>query len=241
MLCLRKEERVLPAASVRDRLAERIQQIEEQESRKIRGKEKLDLKDEVLLDMMPQAFTRNSRIYGYLDLAQGWLVVDASSQTKADEFQETLRETLGSLPVRPLSVNHAPADAMTRWISDYQPPEGFEIGHDLDLKDTSEEGGVIRIRKQNLDSREIRAHIDCGMQTSVIALNFSDRFDCLIDEDLGIKRLRFSDAVLDAADDVDTETAAQRFDTDFALMGAELSRFLPKLIEIFGGEPESSF
>ena len=43
---------------------------------------------------------------------------------------------------------------------------------------------------------------------------------------------------MEEAADVDTEDAAARFDADFALMGMELARFIPAVVEAHGGLDE---
>ena len=51
-----------------------------------------------------------------------------------------------------------------------------------------------------------------------------------------MRRLRFSDALVEeAAEAAADDQAAALFDADFTLMSLELRRFLPRLIEVFGG------
>ena len=63
MICTRKEEKILPAAAVRELLDARIQEVEEKDGRKPGGNEKQRLKDVVLLHLMPRAFSKSSRNY----------------------------------------------------------------------------------------------------------------------------------------------------------------------------------
>ena len=239
MICLRKEEKILPTAVVNERLAERALEIEEQEGRKVRGKERQNLKDEILLDMMPRAFSKNSRVFAYIHPQQGWLVVDAANPGKAEEVVNLLRETLGSLPVVPLTVEEAPSSIMTSWLLKGSQLADIVIEDECELRDPGEEGGIVRVRKQDLSSDEIRTHLDAGKIVTRLAVVFDERIACVLDEKLLIKRLRFQDVVLDEAGEVDAETAAQRFDTDFVIMTLELSRFIPRLVEVFGGIADS--
>ena len=52
-----------------------------------------------------------------------------------------------------------------------------------------------------------------------MALTFDDRISFVLNDQLQLKRIRFTDAVLDETEDADT--AAQRFDADFAIMSLE--------------------
>jgi recombination associated protein RdgC len=69
-----------------------------------------------------------------------------------------------------------------------------------------------------------------------IAVSWNERLSFVLDEAMGIKRLRFLDLVQEQASDVDAADAAERFDVDFAIMAGELAAFLPRLMELFGGE-----
>ena len=48
--------------------------------------------------------------------------------------------------------------------------------------------------------------------------------------------LRFLDLIQDQVADIETGDEAAQFDVDFSIMSAELANFLPRLIELFGGE-----
>jgi len=191
----------------------------------------------VLTDLLPRAFTRSSHLYAYIDPHDGWVVVDSATAKKAEELLSTLRETLGSLRVRPLAVNNSPAMTLTRWL-EKAPPAGFELGDECELKEPVDKGGVMRGRRIDLASTEVRSHLDAGMQAAKLAVEWQERIGCLLCDDLGIRRLRFLDLVMQEAAEVDAEDTLARFDADFALMGLELARFIPAVVEAFGGIEE---
>jgi len=237
MLCLRREDRILPAAVVREHVDEKAEAIVQAEARPVGRKERQRIKDEVLTDLLPRAFTRSSHLYAYIDPQDAWVVVDSATAKKAEELLSALRETLGSLRVRPLAVNNSPAMALTRWL-EKAPPVGFELGDECELKEPVDKGGVMRGRRIDLASAEVRSHLDAGMQAAKLAVEWQERIGCLLCDDLGIRRLRFLDLVMQEAAEVDTEDALARFDADFALMGLELARFIPAVVEAFGGIEE---
>jgi recombination associated protein RdgC len=236
MVCARKEEKVMPAAAVRDAVEARLRDIEAREGRRPGGRRRAEIKDEVIFDMLPRAFTRSSASHAYLDPREGWLVVDAGSARKAEEMTGLLRDTLGSLSVVPLGVARAPVQVMTDWLTTGDIPPGFQVEDECDLLDPGEQRGTVRVRKQDLGSDEIRAHLDAGKVVTRLALTFDDRLSFALDQRLTVKRLRFLDLVQEAAREVDAESAPERFDADFAVMTLELARFLPRLVEAFGGE-----
>lgn len=234
MLCMRREERVLPSAVVREALADKVRQIEAAESRQVRRKEQQKLKDDIVHKLLPQAFTRSSHLYAYIDPANGWLVVDAAAAKKAEELVSLLRESLGTLRARPADVQQSPVALMTAWLNG-QPPQGFEIGDECELREPVEGGGVVRCRNQELQADEVLNHLAAGKQVTKLAVSWDERLSCILSDDLTIKRLRFLDLVMDEAADVAADDPIARFDADFALLSLELARFIPRWLDAFGG------
>lgn len=236
MVCARNEEKVLPQAVVREIVDERIEEIETEQMRRVPRKERMALRDEVLQDLLPKAFTRSSRIFAYIAPREGWLVVDASSVRKAEELLTLLRKGLGSLPATPLTVNTAPAAVMTGWLQGQGLPGDFVLGDECELRDPAQDGGIVRCRRQDLGGEEIRTHLQAGKQVARLAVAWNERLACILGEDLAVRRLRFLDVVQEEARQTEAGDAQARFDADFALMTLELSRFIPRLVEVFGGE-----
>ena len=160
MVCLRREDRILPSAVVREHVEEKAEAISLAESRPVGRKEKQQIKDEVIVDLLPRAFTRSTHLYAYIDPKDGWAVVDSGTAKKAEELLSALRETLGSLRLKPLAVNNAPASVLTRWLETSTPP-GFELGDECELKEPVDKGGVMRGRRMDLASAEVQITPRC--------------------------------------------------------------------------------
>lgn len=241
LIALRKEEKLLPASVIKELVDEKAEVIEAEQHRKVRRKEKDELKEEVMLEMLPRAFSKNRRCYAYLAPADGVLVVDAGSAKQAEDLASTLRKSVGSLPVRPPAVEQAPAFTFTGWLSEsIDVPASIELGTECELKDTSEDGGVVRCKGLDLQGDEIRSHLDAGMQVTKLSVTWDDNLSFVLDEELGIRRLKFGDTLQEKLDDVDADDAAARFDAAFSLMTLELARLIPGLLEALGGEDRSA-
>ncbi|OOZ36991.1 recombination-associated protein RdgC [Solemya velesiana gill symbiont] len=238
MMCARRDERILPAAVVREHLVEKVAAIEEAEARKVRRREREEIKDEILTDLMPRSFTKSSTTYAYVDTKGGWLVVDAASAKRAEELITLLRETIGTLPLKPLEVAQSPAYVMTSWLKGVDPAADFLVQDECELRDTVEEGGIIRCRRQDLEGEEIRVHLDAGKQVVRLAVEWHERLSLVLTEEMSIKRLKFMDVIQEEAAEAETDDEAARFDVDFSLMTLELGRFIPRLVETFGGLAE---
>ncbi len=239
MVCAQKEERVLPSAVINEQLAEKVEQIEAAEARPVRRKERLQLKEELTMTLLPQAFTRSTRTYAYVDRKDGWLVVDVSSSARAEDLIAQLRASVegagAAITARLPNTEASPRVMMTQWLRGDGIPAGFELGDEYELQDTDKEGGVVRCRRQDPFSEEIQAHLDAGKQVTKLALTWRERLEFVVGEDLAIKRLRFTDTLKQELDSGHEDPMVQ-FDSDFAFMTLELSKFIAELIAAFGGE-----
>ena len=236
LLCARKEEKMLPSTVVKDALQDKVEALEAEQGRALKKKEKEGLKDEILMNLLPRAFTRHSQTSVWINPADGYLVVDAGSAKKADDVLALLRKCIGSLPVIPVALKTPPEITMTEWLNESATPAGFELEDEVELRSALEHGGIIRAKQQDLLSEEMKAHLLADKLVTKLALNWSDSLSFLLGDDLSIKRVKFSEELKEQNDDVLSEDKAARLDADFALMTGEFARFIPELIAALGGE-----
>ena len=81
-LCI--EKKVLPGNVVKREVEERLKKIEQQTGARPGKKRAKDIKEEVVLDLLPKAFTKIETIPVWLDPVQKLAIVDAGSVAKAD-------------------------------------------------------------------------------------------------------------------------------------------------------------
>ncbi|MGE5155438.1 MAG: recombination-associated protein RdgC [Bdellovibrio bacteriovorus] len=237
LLCARKQERLLPPSAVAEALEERIGEIESGESRDIGRAERRRLKEQIVNEMLPRAFTRSRRTLLYIDTQSGWLAVDTASERQAEDVVSLLRETLGSLPAKPPAPVRAPGDLLTGWLLTGEAPADFAPADACELRDPQENAGVIRCSGQDLASEEILNHLRAGKRVVKLALEWDQRLGFVLADDLSIKRLRLDTALLEEAGE--TEGAAARLDAEFAIMALQLRQLIARLDALFGldGEP----
>lgn len=236
MICAKKEEKVLPTAVVNEIVQERVLALETEQGSKLSRKERNSLKDEIIFELLPKAFSFSRKTYAYIDLKGGWIVVDAASSKKAEDLLSSLRRCLGSLPVTPINTVESPSIVMTHWLMENQTPTGISIEDECELRSPDDEGGIVRCKNHDLALPEIKNHLKSGKLAIKLALNWEDKISFILDEELAVKRLRILDVIEDQIADINAETDAERFDADFSMMTLELANFLPRLLELFGGE-----
>ncbi len=86
LLCMRREQKVIPASAVKEEVEEQVLAIQDETGRKVFSKEKQSIKEEVVAKMLPRAFTKSSHVYAYVDTKNHYLVINAASDKVADLF-----------------------------------------------------------------------------------------------------------------------------------------------------------
>lgn len=234
LLTVGSEDKLLPSQVVNEELQRKVRKIAEEEDRKVGGRERKRLKEDLLLELLPRAFVRQSRLSAYVDKAGGWLVLDTSSRKSAETALSQVREALGSFPAVPLAPEQAPRLLMTDWLATGKLPAGLALGDECELRDPSTAtGAIVRCRRQDLDADEVKEHLRTGKQVFALGLVFDERISFVLGEDLIVRKLKFLDVVLDELAD-SAEDAYAELDATFALLTLELARLLAKLEEWFG-------
>lgn len=239
LLCLHREEKILPASVVRDLLKERVAAIEAQQARAVYRKEKLALKDEIVQDCLPRAFSRHTALRLLIDPAARWVFVDTASAPRAEEALNLLREGLGRFPVIPVRTVQAPSAMMSAWLTRASLPEDFTLRDEGELRDPGEPAATVRCRGVDLLSDEVRQHVQGGMQVVRAFLGWQEQLSFVLGDDLCLRRMKFADALVKENEVLSDDDRLARLDADLALMAPALSALQDRLIALFGGEDET--
>ena len=234
ILKLKVETKAVPGSVVTRKARERAAQIEATTGRKPGKKETRDLKDEIKLDLLPMAFTKQGAVAVWIDPQARLLVVDAASQAKGDEVVTALVQSLDGLVLTLVNTKTSPAVAMAGWLSSQEAPAGFSVDRECELKASDESKAVVRYSRHPLDTDEVRQHIEAGKVPTKLALTWNDRVSFLLTEGLQIKKVDFLDVVFEG-------TRAGKddgFDTDVSIATAEMRGMVADLVMALDGEVE---
>ena len=229
------ESKMLPASVLARKVDEKKARIEQESGRKPGKKESRELKEEAKLDLLPMAFTKQGSTWVWIDPDARFLCIDASSQSRADEISTALTELWPGFALSLLDTQTSPQAAMAHWLREYEPPAGFSIDRECELKSADESKAVVRYARHRLDIEEVRDHIDAGKLPTKLALTWDERVSLQLTEALQLKKISFLDSVFENQSSDDSG-----FDTDVAIATGEISRLLPDLIAALGGEGRSA-
>ena len=229
---LMTETKAIPADVINRKTDERCAQVEASTGRKPGKKETRDIKDDIRLELLPMAFSKQASTLVWYDPDSAMILVDASSQAKADEVVTALVQSLPGLALSMVNTQLSPTHAMAEWLVDQEAPQGFSVDRECELKACDESKSVVRYSKHSLDISEVPAHIAAGKMPTKLALTWSDRVSFVLTDAMQIKKLTFLDVVF--SDSV--ALAADNFDADVIIATGELRKMIPDLMETLGGE-----
>ena len=223
------EDRLLPSAVINDQLGRKLAEIEEKEGRRLGGRARKRLKEDIVLELLPRAFVRPVRCSATLDLEHGFIAVDTSSRKTAENLVSELRHALGSFPALPLNAEASVRVILTGWLAGEPLPPGLSLGDECELKDPVDGGAVVRCSRHELQVDEIRQHLEAGEQVTRLALVLDDHVGFVLGEDLVLRKLKFLDGAVDQLEGSEADGVAAELDARFALMSGELKRLFAVL------------
>jgi len=214
-------------------LDEKVRQIQEAEGRPVNRKEKQNLKEDLIHQLLPQAFSRYRLSWGYIDLKRQLVIINESAANKAEDFLGLLRSTLGSLPVQPVSPAEAAELTMTDWLKRNDLPAAFDFGDEAELRSPQQDGGILRCKNEDLTRDDIQAHIEAGKQVTRLGLVWQENIEFILETDFALKRVKATDILMDAQDDLVDPSPEEKLDADFMLVSAQIGELYDDLVRAF--------
>lgn len=224
LLRIKKETKILPNPVIKQALLEKSNKQELALNRKLTKNEKASLKDEVMIDLIPRAFSKYNHYWLWIDTHNQRIIVDCSSFTQAEDILAILRKELGSLALTPLSIEKPLEKVMTTWVKEKLIFPPLKLGDEAELKDPLEGNGIIRCKNQDVTSDEIQIHIDSGKWVTKMKIIDEQGINFIVNADLTFKRIKFDSVILDENEDIGHEELDKRLEADFFIMSTTLSK-----------------
>lgn len=215
MFCVEREEKILPADVVKREVTRRKKAMSIPPTRN----ESKVIKDDVESLLLGRAFSRYSRVYGWLSPKSASLVIFTGAMTKAEKIASCLRRALGSLPTIPAYTNNSLplCSILSSWVlgetgtvpDAFCRPEGSKI-----VLEDLEGRGAARFEKTDL-SGEMLAELMNGRVVRSVGMSLDNFADFTLHTTGGITGLRFD---VPPASYEHSEDPVTRFDADAHLL-----------------------
>lgn len=234
LICLKVTKKVLPAAVVKEETNKKVAEISERQGYKVGRKQAKEIKESVVDELLPKAFSAPSLIFAWLNTKDKLFAVDSASNSKVDFLFGALSKCLNPFPMLPLFVNKSPATAMTEWLAEQEAPDGFSIDQGAEFTSSSELKASVSYKNQSVGAADVEKNIDSGKLCTRLDLTFDDKLSFVLTDSLDIKRVKPLDILIESKEQA--ESQAEVFDSDFTLMAAEYTRLIKSLINALDGE-----
>lgn len=227
------ETRSVPGEALRREVDARAARIEHETGRSPGRKERKALREDALVALLPSAFPRRLLVNVWIDPGTGWLGVASVNRTRVDDVVTALIQALPpGASVAAIHTAQEPAVAMAEWLATQEPPAGFTIDRECELKARDESRAVVRYGRHPLDIDEVRKHIEAGKVPTRLAVTWEDRASFTLTAGLQLRGIQFLAGAVDDQDEGDA------FDARAAIAKGELAQVVPAVLNGLGGEAE---
>ena len=235
LVSLKKEEKIVPSAAIKYKLDEQIIKIQANEGRNVSRREKQELREAIIDDLLPKALIKSSRTYGLF--AGEWLFVDTANRRKAENLLTKLREALGGLPAQQPLTRQSPASLMTNWLLQGEAQGRFVLDYDVTLVGAGDVAPKVKISRKDLTAEDVVQHAKNGMTVTELGLVWGERVAFILTQDLTLKHIQWLDVVQEEASGSCDDAESMAYATQL-LMEAALSAILGELVDLLGGWQE---
>lgn len=240
-LCVNFAERMLPGKIVRQRVMAKVKEIEDNEERKVFAREKNQIKDSVVAEMLPRAFIDQKHVR--VMIIGPYIVIDSTSAKKGEEILSLMRSVLGTLGVRPVNVKNTPIDPFTRWFTGEKLPAKFGLTGDFKANSQNDEIDSITGKGTSPETEGL-SDLVAEFNRRVIVLGMTwrtsmdEKVSFTVNEMIGIKGIKWPDALMDmaAADAGEEADKINLMRATMLLLSAEIGQLITDLLDALGGE-----
>lgn len=235
LICMGKEERLLPRGVVNKMLAERVQALENQHGRMIKRAEKAQMAEDIEFELLPKSFCIQKRLLAILDTASKRIIINASSNNQASQLTSLLRKSVPGISIDPITHTENLAVRFAEWIqSPASLPANFQLASDCVLFSLDNEKKRIHCKGYELPADEILTLLEQGMVTSEISLIWKERIQFTLTHDFTFKKLKSLDYLVDDFNEIKAlDEELQQRDAALTLLAGELRELTNDLLAAF--------
>lgn len=232
LICMGKEERLLPSGVIKKMLQERIQTIELQQGRSVKRAEKAQIAEDLEFELLPKSFCIQKKLPALLDTVSKRLIINASSVNQASQLTALLRKSVAGINIEPIAYNENLALRFAQWIQSPDTiPADFQLASDCILFNLDDDTKRMHCKGYELPAEEILTLLTQGMATAEISLIWKERIHFTLTQEFVFKKLKSLDFLLDDFNEIkQMDEEYQRQDASLTLLTGELRELTNALL-----------
>ena len=232
LVCMGKEERILPRGVINRELACRVQNWETQHGRIMKRSDKAQLAEELEFELLPKSFCLQKKLYALFDTVNNRLIINTASSNQAAQLTSLLRKSLSDIRIEPLTYEGDLAMKFVDWINNPSSlPQQFQLASDCLLFSPDNDKKRFNCKGYELPADEVLSLLSQGLAAAEISLVWNERIQFTLTQDLTIKRLKCLDYLTDDFNEIkQLEEDYQQQDARLALLSGELRELISDLL-----------
>ncbi|KTD21616.1 recombination-associated protein RdgC [Legionella londiniensis] len=232
LICMGKEERILPRGVIKRELANRVQAWETQHGRAMKRADKAQLAEELEFELLPKSFCLQKKLHALFDPVHKRLIINTASSNQAAQLTSLLRKSLSDIRIEPLAYEGNLALKFAHWINHPETlPNQFQLASDCLLYSPDNDKKRFNCKGYELPADEILTLLSQGLAAAEISLVWNERIQFTLTQDLTLKRLKCLDYLTDDFNEVKLlEEEYQQQDAALALLSGELRSLINDLL-----------
>lgn len=230
LICLQTEAKLLPAKILRQKLNEKVKEIQLSQDRKVSYKEKNSIKQEVYNELLPKAFGVIYRDYALIDTKTNWLILNTNSTKNTENFIAFFKRSLSKVKITPPEIKKM-SPILTDWLLNESQPKSLNIEDACVLRDPKQEERVTRIQKQDLSANYVQSLIKNNFEISQMKMAWNDQVTFVLKNDFTLQSLQYQDTLVESSDE--DKNAEGSFKADFFIMSGVLTKMFLELLKVF--------
>lgn len=232
LICMGKEERLLPRGVINRILGERVEALEAQRGYAIKRAEKAQMAEDLEFELLPKSFCVQKRTLAILDTVSKRLIINASSANQASQLTSLLRKSVPGIRIEPLQHLGNLSARFAEWITNPASiPANFQLASDCLLFSPDDEKKRFTCKGYELPAEEILTLLSQGLAAAEISIIWNERIQFTLTHELTFKRLRCMDYLVDDFNEVrQLEEEYEQQDAALTLLSGEFRLLMDELL-----------
>ena len=230
-------KRLLPQDVVKQTLATRVAQLEEQQGGvPISKREQRRMQDEIHFELLPKAFVQQKSCQMFWHQETGYLFVGSTQTALLDALVTSFAYCCPGWRLQLVSAAKGVESTLTGWLRGQESlPKDFTWDDACQLLDPANRFASIRFTGNDIASPVVRNHLQEGLQVKQAALVWRDQIRFVVTQGLGLSQIKYLEIEKDHGVDDAKEAIIL---ADLALLGPIYHAWFTDLIQALGGEAQ---
>jgi recombination associated protein RdgC len=240
---VRIDDKIIPSSAIKRELEKRIKEIQDQTGRKVGRKEKLEIKDGVMVDLASRALTKTTAsVCCFYEFKTGFLIINTTSKHIADVCVTLLIKCVGSIKTETLHVSDVKHGLTTRlktWLLEDDGFDEFEPCDEVALINDRRKISVKMTSLQQAHAAIIEALL-AGFSVSSMGFHYGN-IDFRMTSDFRLKGIAINDPEAEIVyENSDGEAQEETWQSEAAIQVKAVSGVIVELMTLLQYQSEET-